>query len=116
MANRQDKPLIWMKGQVKTPPFSAPVRLEAGLVLRRLQQGQALALPHSRPMAVIGKQCHELRISDRDQIWRITYHVAKDAIVILDVFKKKTQTTPAQFLELSRKRLGAYLRAAAEKE
>ena len=67
-------------------------------------------------MAVIGKQCHELRISDRDQIWRIMYHVDKDAIVILDVFSKKTQTTPAQFLALSRKRLGAYLRAAAEKE
>ena len=71
MANRQDKPLIWLKGEVKTPPFSAPARLEAGLFLRRLQQGQTLALPHSRPMAVIGKQCHELRISDRDQIWRI---------------------------------------------
>ena len=116
MANRQDKPLIWLKGEVKTPPFSAPARLEAGLFLRRLQQGQTLALPHSRPMAVIGKQCHELRISDRDQIWRIMYHVAKDGIVILDVFSKKTQTTPAQILELCGKRLTAYLRAATEKE
>ena len=106
MAKRHDKPLIWLKGEVKTPPFSAPARLETGL----------LALPHSRPMAAIGKQCHELRISDPNQIWRIVYHVANDAIVILDVFKKKTQTTPAQFLELSRKRLAAYLRAAAEKE
>ncbi len=44
------------------------------------------------------------------------YHVAKDAIVILDVFSKKTQTTPAQILELCGKRLAAYLRAAAAKE
>ena len=90
--------------------------MTAGLLLRRLQQGQTLTLPYSRPMAVIGKQCHELRISDRDQIWRILYHVAKDGIVILDVFSKKTQTTPAQILELCGKRLTAYLRAATEKE
>ena len=31
MANRQDRPLIWLKGEVKTPPFSAPARLTAGV-------------------------------------------------------------------------------------
>ena len=39
-----------------------------------------------------------------------------EAIVILDVFSKKTQATPAQALEISRKRLAAYLRAMADKE
>ena len=35
MAKRQDKPLVWLKGELKTPPFRAAARLEAGLVLRR---------------------------------------------------------------------------------
>jgi phage-related protein len=94
MANMGNKPLVWLKGEVKTPPFSSQARLEAGLLLRRLQQGQGLSLPHSRPMPAIGRKCHELRISDREQTWRIIYHVGSDAIVVLDVFSKKTQATP----------------------
>jgi len=116
MANLVNKPLVWLKGEVKTPPFSNQARLEVGLLLRRLQQGQGLSLPHSRPMPIIGRQCHELRISDRDQSWRIVYNVAPDAIVILDVFSKKTQATPVQIVEVCRKRLAAYLRAASDKE
>lgn len=116
MSNLGDKPLVWLKGEVKTPPFSNQARLEAGLLLRRLQQGQGLSLPHSRPMPAIGRQCHELRISDRDQTWRIVYLVAPDAIVILDVFSKKTQATPVQIIEVCQKRLAAYLRAISDKE
>jgi phage-related protein len=116
MADLGDKPLVWLKGEVKTPPFSNQARLEAGLLLRRLQQGQGLSLPHSRPMPAIGRQCHELRISDHDQTWRIVYHVAPDAIVILDVFSKKTQATPVQIVAVCQKRLAAYLRAISDKE
>jgi phage-related protein len=116
MANLGDKPLVWLKGEVKTPPFSNQARLEAGLLLRQLQQGQGLSLPHSRPMPVVGRQCHELRISDHDQTWRIVYYVARDAVVILEVFSKKTQTTPVQIVKICQKRLAAYLRAISDKE
>ena len=116
MASLGDKPLVWLKGEVKTPPFSNQARLEAGLLLRRLQQGQGLSLPHSRPMSAIGRHCHELRIGDRDQTWRIVYHVAPDAIVILDVFSKTTPATPVQIVEVCQKRLAAYLRAISDKE
>jgi len=67
-------------------------------------------------MPAIGRQCHELRISDRDQTWRITYHVAADVIVILDVFSKKTQATPVRIVEVCQKHLAAYLRAISDKE
>ena len=67
MAQWRDKPVVWLKGEVKTPPFSEQARLEAGFLLRRLQQGEVLGLPHSRPMPSIGGQCHELRINDREQ-------------------------------------------------
>jgi hypothetical protein len=59
-----DKPLVWLEGEIKTPPFSLEARLEAGYLLRKLQQGQTLGMPHSRPLPSIGARCHELRIND----------------------------------------------------
>ena len=38
------KPLVWLDGEVKTPPFSKEGRLEAGYLLRRLQNGETLGL------------------------------------------------------------------------
>lgn len=103
-----DKPLVWLKGEVKTPPFSAEARLEAGVLLRRLQKGELLSLPHSRPMPAVGPRCHELRINDKTRSWRIMYRIDTDAIVIADVFEKRTQTTPTQMISLCKQRLRAY--------
>jgi phage-related protein len=116
MAKSPDKPLVWLHGEVKTPPFTAEARVEAGFLLRRLQQGEVLGLPQSRPMPTVGGQCHELRINDRTQTWRIVYFVAPDAVVILDVFSKKTETTPTAVIKTCPLRLGSYRRAASEKE
>ena len=49
-----DKPLVWLHGEVKTPPFSPPARVEAGVLLRRLQRGERLAMPQSRPVPGLG--------------------------------------------------------------
>ena len=103
-----DKPLVWLHGEVKTPPFSAAARLEAGVLLRRLQRGEKLSLPHSRPMPTLGRRCHELRIPDQDATWRIIYRLDRDAIVIAAVFAKKTQATPPQVLTTSERRLRQY--------
>jgi len=105
---RADKPLVWLGGEVKTPPFSAAARLEAGVLLRKLQQGELLSLPHSRPMPVVGPRCHELRINDATKSWRIMYRIDVDAIVIADVFEKRTPTMPAQTISLCQKRLRQY--------
>ena len=59
-------------------------------------------------MPSIGKRCHELRIQDQKEIWRIIYRTDSDAIVIGDVFKKKTQTTPKQAIEQSQTRMRRY--------
>jgi len=64
---KEDKPLVWLHGEVKTPSFSQAARLEAGLLLRRLQQGEGLGMPHSRSMPSISARCHELRIRDQDR-------------------------------------------------
>jgi len=103
-----DKPLVWLRGEIKTPPFSRSARLEAGLSLRRLQRGESLAMPHSRPMPAVGDDCHELRVRDVGHSWRIVYRVDDDAIVIAAVFAKKTARTPTQIIEVCRQRLRRY--------
>ena len=113
---KADKPLVWLHGEVKSPPFSPTARIEAGVLLRRLQRGERLALPHDRPMPDIGKGCHELRIVDETRTWRIVYGIEADAIVILEVFSKATRTTPRSIMRICRKRLEQYRRAASGKE
>ena len=108
------KPLVWLHGEVKTPPFSRAARIEAGFLLRRLQSGELIEMPLSRPMRDIGAACHELRVDDGGSTFRILYYVATDAIVILEVFQKKSRTTPKRIIDVARKRLRAYHRIVRE--
>jgi phage-related protein len=103
-----DKPLVWLHGEVKSPPFSANARLEAGYLLRLLQRGESLALPHSRPRPTIGRRVHELRIIDQGRTWRIVYRVDPDVIVIAEVFAKRTRATPQAVIQVCRQRLAQY--------
>ena len=102
------KPLVWLHGEIKTPPFSAAARLEAALLLRRLQNGEKLTLPHSRPMPVVAPSCHELRIRDVEHTWRVIYSIEPDAIVILEIFSKKAATTPKSVIDACLRRLRLY--------
>lgn len=104
----KEKPLVWIHGVIKTPPFSTNARIAAGFLLRLLQRGDLLSMPYSRPMSIIGARCHELRIVDKQVTWRIIYRIDTDAIVILEVFSKKTQQTPKQVIDICKKRLKDY--------
>jgi phage-related protein len=106
--NPTDKPFVWLHGEVKTPPFSPAARLGAGFLLRKLQRGETLLLPHSRPMHSIGPHCHELSINDLTGTWRIIYRIDADAILIVEVFEKKTPQTPRRVIELCQQRLRRY--------
>ena len=103
-----DKLLIWLHGEVKSPPLSSNARIETGFLLRRLQRGEQLSLPHSRPMPRIGARCHELRIVDANETWRILYRTDFDAIIIIEVFSNKTSQTPKSIIDTARKRLRDY--------
>ena len=103
-----DKPVVWLHAEVKSPPFSIAARIEAGVLLRRLQRGESLSLPSSRPMPSVGQRCHELRIVDRDDAWRIVYRIDRDAIVVVEVFSKKSSKTPSSVMERCRVRLRQY--------
>ena len=110
------KTLLWLKGEVKTPPFSSAARVEAGGLLRRLQRGESIALPHSRPMPAIGTACHELRIQDATRTWRIVYYLDADAVVILEVFSKASRTTPKSVIDTCTERLKQYRKIVQRRE
>ena len=107
----REKPLVWLHGEIKTPPFSHAARIEAGYLLRLLQNGRVLSLPQARPMPVLGPRCHELRIRDIAAVWRIVYRLDFDAVVILEVFSKKTRRTPETVIDACTRRLREYDRA-----
>tara|TARA_R110002096_G_scaffold97694_6_gene217668 strand:+ start:3633 stop:3959 length:327 start_codon:yes stop_codon:yes gene_type:complete len=103
-----EKSLVWLSGEIKTPPFSTNARISAGHWLRKLQKGEFVEMPHSRPMPSIGSNWHELRIKDISETWRIIYRLDEDAIIIAEVFKKKTQQTPKQVIDVCKRRLRKY--------
>ena len=102
------KPVIWVHGELKTPPMTASARVEAGYLLGLLQEGVNLAMPLSRPMPQIGPRCHELRVRAEDTNWRIIYRIDDRAILVVDIFKKKTAATPKRVIEACKRRLTAY--------
>jgi phage-related protein len=104
----QDKPLVWSHAEVKSPPFSEAARREAGFLLRMLQKGESVGMPRSKPMPEIGPRCRELRINDGDVTWRIVHRIDSDAIVIVDVFTKKTRKTPKAVIDRCKDRLRRY--------
>ena len=102
------KPLVWLTDEMSTPPFTTRAGANAGELIRLLRLGEHLGTPDSRPMPVIGRACHELRVPHRDRDWRIFYHIGPDAIVVLRMEKKTRQRTPTRIVELCRRRLRAY--------
>jgi len=82
--------------------------LEAGYLLRRLQQGETVGMPQSRPLPSLGPRCHELRINDEQATWRIIYRIDSDAIIIVEVFNKKSRATPKPVIATCKKRLKDY--------
>jgi phage-related protein len=103
------KPLVWLRSAVKTPPFSATGRIEAGMLLRQLQRGDTITMPLSRPMPSIGANCHELRIVDGNKTWRVVYCIHSLAVVVLHVFPKTTQQTPKTAIDVCKTRLREFL-------
>jgi phage-related protein len=59
-------------------------------------------------MPSIGPDCHELRVNDASKAWHIVHCIKPDAIVIVDVFEKKTQTTPKTIVENCKRRMRLY--------
>lgn len=102
------KPLVWLHGEVKTPPFTAEARQESGMLLRMLQEGDQLSMPQAEPLPDVGARCGSLRVRDPDHNWRIMYRIDSDAILILEVYSKKTRKIPSEVIERCQQRLKQY--------
>jgi len=109
---------VWLKGTLKTPPVGREARVEAGTLLLRVQWGESLGMPHSRPMPKIGKRVHELRVRDGEKglTWRIIYRVDADAIVVPHWWAKKTEKTSERELTLAQDRLRRYDETVAQSQ
>ena len=107
------KPLVWLQGEIKTPPFTAEGRREAGMLLRLLQQGERLGMPQAEPLPDVGSRCGALRVRDSGHNWRIMYRIDADAVLILDVYPKKTRKIPDEVIERCQQRLRQYDAAVA---
>lgn len=104
------KPLAWLgdRDQIKTPPMSQAARVEAGGLLRRVQCGEKLPMPQSRPMPDIGPRCHEIRVRDENRIWRVVYRIDPELILIVAVFPKTTRTTSKPNIGTCKDRLAVH--------
>src|SRR5690349_16771189 len=102
------KPLVWLHGEIKTPPFTAEGRREAGMLLRLLQEGEGLGMPQAEPLPDVGRRCGALRVRDAEHNWRIMYRIDPDAVLIVEVYSKKTRKVPDEVIERCRQRLKRY--------
>lgn len=86
--------------------FPLIVREELADALARLEEGQTLSMPLSRPMPSIGRGVHELRFRERSGIYRVIYVLlGAEEIWLLHAFMKKTAQTSKQDIELAKRRL-----------
>ncbi len=102
------RPLLWLHGEIKTPPFTPQARQEAGKLLRLLQLGEKVGMPHAEPLPIVGPRCGALRVRDAGHNWRIMYRVDVDAVLVLVVYSKKTKKIPDEVVAQCKQRLKQY--------
>lgn len=101
------KSILWHPKALDTiRTFPEDVRRKIGYLLRKLEEGEFLGMPHARPMSIVGSGVMELRVSSQDGAFRVFY-VLKigEKITVFHAFHKKTQKTDHSELVLGKKRL-----------
>ena len=102
------KAVVWLHGEIKSPPFSDQARREAGFLIGKLQCGESLGMPWAEPLPIVGPRCGALRVRDMQHNWRVMYRVDTAEVLILDVYDKKTRKIPDQVINQCKKRLKAF--------
>ncbi len=78
------------------------------MLLRLLQEGERLGMPQAEPLPDVGPRCRALRVPDAEHNWRIMYRIDTDAILVTDVYPKKTRKIPIKVIQQSKRRLAQY--------
>jgi len=102
------KPLVWLHGEVKTPPFMPEARQEAGMLLGLLQQGERLGMPQAEALTDVCSSCGALRVRDAGHNWRIMYRIDNDAVLVREVYAKKSRKIPKAVIDRCKQRLRDY--------
>lgn len=102
--------LIYDPAQKELHDWPADVKKDVGAVLTRLQKGESPGMPDVRPMPSVAPGVAEIRVADRNGIFR-NFHVihGKYGILVFHVFVKKTQKTPEHEIKLGQLRLKEFL-------
>ena len=95
--------LLHPKAQDAIRRFPKDVRIHLGQGLFRMQLGEQVGMPNSRPMPAVAPGVSELRARGEDGIFRVFYYTALSrGILVFHAFVKKTQRTPPLEMELAR--------------
>ncbi len=85
-------------------PFET--KYEVLVLLRRIENGEILTMPHSRSLSSMRHGLFELRIKDPEGIIRVFYYTKiHDSIFLLHALRKKSQTIPNKDKALILKRI-----------
>jgi phage-related protein len=104
----EPKPLVFLHGEIKTPPFSEEARKEAGYLLWQLQIGESIGMPRAEPLPIVGRRCGALRIRDDQHNWRIMYRVDATVVLVIEVYDKKSRKIPDEVVDRCKTRLQRY--------
>ncbi len=86
------------------------VKQDAFALFKKLSEGMSLSMPISRPLPRIIKGLHELRLSAKEGEFRVFYVLkVKEAIYVLHVLKKKTQTLDSRTIAVLKQRASGVL-------
>ena len=99
------KALVFLHGEIKTPPFSDEARRESGYLLWCLQIGETLGMPKAEPLPILGPRCGAIRVRDDQHNWRIMYRIDATEVLVVDVYDKKTRQIPDEVFDRCMKRL-----------
>ena len=78
------------------------------MLLRLLQEGERLGMPQAEPLPDVSPRCGALRVRDAGHNWRIMYRADPDAVLVLEVYHKKTRKIPDEIIERCKQRLKQY--------
>ena len=81
-------------------------RAEIFTLLRRLELGELLSMPHSRSMGTLAAGLYELRVRDKAGQVRVFYYTkVRNTIYLIHALRKKGRTIPDKDRKLILKRL-----------
>lgn len=104
---------VLMYGPARNEILTWPteIKRDFGAILTKIQKGQFVGFPDTRPMKTVAAGCFELRMKGKEGAFRAFYVIrAKQGILIFHCFKKKSRKTALQEIKTGQKRLSSFLK------